>query len=175
MSKSIKTNNMILVILFSFANFVIPVTILNSAVADEKAVELIKEVKLEALSQDLAKVGRAVFVAKCSACHKREERYVGPALKDVTKRRKPEWIMNMILHPAEMIQTDETAIELFGTYLVPMTFQNVSQDEARQILEFFRYADEKGEADITPPQKVDPDKKKADGGKKKTGDAKKKK
>lgn len=85
--------------------------------------------------------GKTAFEAKCSACHKFGERYVGPDLKDVTKRRKPEWIMNMILNPVEMTQKDEKAKELLGEYMTQMTFQNVSEDEARQILEFLRDKD----------------------------------
>lgn len=87
--------------------------------------------------------GKAVFETKCSACHKLDERYVGPALGGVTTRRTPEWIMNMILNPVEMTQKDPIAQEMFGEFLIQMTFQNVSQDEARQILEYFREVDSK--------------------------------
>ncbi|MCC6955054.1 MAG: cytochrome c [Deltaproteobacteria bacterium] len=82
--------------------------------------------------------GKATFASKCSACHKFGERYVGPDLAGVTSRRSPEWIMNMILNPQEMIQKDPVAQELFGEFLVPMTFQNVSEPEARAILEYIR-------------------------------------
>lgn len=87
--------------------------------------------------------GKAAFESKCSACHKFGERYVGPDLKSVTERRNPEWIMNMMLNPIEMTQKDETAKALLGEYMTQMTFQNVSQDEARQILEYFRSIDKK--------------------------------
>ena len=72
--------------------------------------------------------GKTLFEAKCSACHKAEERYVGPALKGVTTRRSAEWIMNMILNPAEMLEKDATAKELLAEYMTQMTFQNVTQD-----------------------------------------------
>ena len=49
-----------------------------------KGVGPIKELKLDAINSDLAAKGKSVFTAKCSACHKIEERYVGPGLKDVT-------------------------------------------------------------------------------------------
>lgn len=105
----------------------------------------IKELKLEDLNLDLAKKGKETFTAKCTACHKMDERYVGPQLSEVFKRRRPEWIMNMILNPAGMLENDSTAKELLGEFLVPMTFQNVSTDDARAILEYFRYYAEKGE------------------------------
>lgn len=104
-----------------------------------------QEVKLEAVNPAMAKDGKVIFSAKCSACHKMSERYVGPALKDVTKRRAPQWILNMILNPAEMLQKNATAQELLAEYLTPMTFQNVSADEARKLLEYFRHYDELGD------------------------------
>ncbi|EKD41544.1 MAG: cytochrome c [uncultured bacterium] len=69
------------------------------------------------------------------------ERYVGPNLVGVTTRRKPEWVMNMILNPVEMTQKDPVANDLLATYLTQMTFQNVTQDEVRLIYEFFRQND----------------------------------
>jgi mono/diheme cytochrome c family protein len=65
----------------------------------DKGVGPIKEVKLGPVDPAMAKAGAAVFEQKCSACHKFDERYVGPALKGVTQRRTPEYIMNMILDP----------------------------------------------------------------------------
>lgn len=118
-----------------------PATAEDSAAS--KGVGPVSELKLAALSPDMARKGQELFKAKCSACHKIEEKYVGPALKGVTKRRQPEWIMNMILNPAEMTQKDPIAKALFAEILVQMTFQNVTQDDARMILEFFRENDSK--------------------------------
>jgi mono/diheme cytochrome c family protein len=109
--------------------------------AQGKGIGPVTEVKIEALNVALATKGKTTFEAKCSACHKLEERYVGPALKGVTLRRTPEWIMNMILNPVEMTQKDPVAQELLGEFLTQMTFQNVSQDDARGLLEYFRQTD----------------------------------
>ena len=57
------------------------------------------KIELGALDNALAQKGEKLFIEKCTACHKIEERYVSPALKGVTTRRAPEWIMNMILDP----------------------------------------------------------------------------
>ena len=84
------------------------------------------------------------FGGTCSACHKLDQRYVGPALTGVTKRRTPEWIMNMILNPQEMTQKDPIAKDLLATHFTQMSFQNVTQEEARAILEFFRQNDSQG-------------------------------
>lgn len=104
----------------------------------------IKEVQLGPLNPDLAQKGQAIFEQKCSPCHRPDERFVGPAVRGVTKRRTPEWIMNMVLNPVEMTQKDPTAQELLATYLTQMTFQNVSEEDARAILEYFRQLDSGG-------------------------------
>ena len=103
-----------------------------------------KSVILEStIKAELADKGKTLFESKCSACHKIEERYVGPALKGVTQRREPEWIMNMIMNPQEMTQKNETAKGLLGEFLVQMTFQNLTEQETRAILEYFRKLDQK--------------------------------
>mgnify|MGYP001420200365 CR=1 FL=1 len=94
------------------------------------------------IDEALAAEGSKHFEAKCTACHKFEEaKYVGPGLLGITKRRKPEWIMNMILNPQEMTQRDPVAKELFATYLTQMTNQNVTEPEARSMYEYFRKMD----------------------------------
>lgn len=104
----------------------------------------VKTLSLETtVKADLAKQGKALFDAKCAACHKMDERYVGPGLKGVTHRREPEWIMNMIMNPQEMTQKNEKAKELLGEYMIQMTFQNLKEDETRAILEYFRQVDSK--------------------------------
>lgn len=110
--------------------------------SDEFGVGPVKEVKLAAIDEGLAAKGKQLFDTKCIACHKFNSRLVGPPLKDVTKRRKPEWIMNQILNPLEMTQKNPIAKELFAQYMVQMTFQDVSQEDTRAILEYFRAIDE---------------------------------
>ncbi len=127
--------------------------VLNAATTDlPKGVGPVTELKLDPLDTKLATKGKELFVSKCSACHKMEERYVGPALKGITSRRSPEWVMNMIMNPQEMTQKDPEAQKLLEEYLMQMTFQNVTQPETRSILEYFRHYDEKGEiaADAKP-------------------------
>ncbi|HRG44956.1 MAG TPA: cytochrome c [Leptospiraceae bacterium] len=111
--------------------------------ADSKGIGPITKVDLGDIDQAKAAKGKQHFDTKCSACHKFEEKVVGPPLAGVTERRSPEWIMNMILNPVEMTQKDPAAMELYATFLVQMTFQNISQDETREILEYFRQMDSK--------------------------------
>jgi len=104
----------------------------------------VKEVKLDPqINQELVAKGKGIFDVKCATCHKLDEKLVGPPLRNVTKRRKPEWIMNQILNPEQMIKENMIAKNLAtsGQYPTPMTFQNVTQDDARAILEYFRNND----------------------------------
>jgi len=104
----------------------------------DKGVGPVKSVTIGALNNDLATKGKALFKANCTACHKINKRYIGPALKGVTKRQSPEWIMNMILNPEVMIVKNKTAKELLAKYNAPMANQHLTQDQARAIYEYFR-------------------------------------
>ncbi|MDO3643632.1 cytochrome c family protein [Mucilaginibacter sp. L3T2-6] len=115
-----------------------------AAKSDSKGVGKFTSVQLGAIDAGMAEKGKAVFTAKCSACHKvTTDRVVGPGLKGVTERRTPEWIMNQITNPVEMEQKDPVGKALLAQYLTQMTFQNVTDDETRQILEYFRQNDKK--------------------------------
>lgn len=82
--------------------------------------------------------GEQVFEQKCASCHKMTERYVGPALGDITKRRSPAFVMNMALNPLGMVEKHPDVKKLLGEYFVAMPNQNISPDEARQVLEYLR-------------------------------------
>ena len=105
-----------------------------------KGVGPIKSLSLAGVDDALAAKGEKVFSGTCSACHKLDQRYVGPALAGVTKRRTPEWIMNMIMNPTEMTQKDETAKALLGEYMTQMSVM-ATEAEARALLEYFRKLD----------------------------------
>lgn len=112
------------------------------AVDDGKGVGPVKSVTLAALDLEKAAKGKAIYEMKCQACHRLDDqKVVGPGWKDVTKRRQPEWIMNMIINVDEMLQKDPEAIKLVETYLMKMPNQNVTEEEAYQILEFMRQND----------------------------------
>ncbi|MFA7359570.1 MAG: cytochrome c [Candidatus Kapaibacterium sp.] len=104
----------------------------------------VKKVELSAtIDNALVEQGKTVFEAKCVSCHKFDEKLVGPPIKGVTKKRKPEWIMNMILNPEKMTKENIEAQKLMAQYLTQMTFQNVTEPEARAVLEYFRSVDSK--------------------------------
>lgn len=86
----------------------------------------------------MAKAGIEVFEIKCAACHKYDERYVGPPLGDVAKKRTPEYIMNMILDTEAMIENDDTVQCLLQEYMMKMPNQSVDEKDARNVLEHLR-------------------------------------
>lgn len=101
----------------------------------------VTEVSLGEIDEQLAQQGEQIFQNKCTACHKMDERYVGPALGGVTEQRSPVYIMNMILNPGEMIKRHPTAKKLLAEYMTPMTNQNIDEEQARAILEYLRSVD----------------------------------
>ena len=101
----------------------------------------VTEVSLGAIDADLAAKGEKIFQSKCTACHKPNERYVGPALSGVTENRSPVYIMNMILNPDEMIKQHPTAKKLLAEFMTPMTNQNIDEEQARALLEYLRSLD----------------------------------
>ena len=108
-----------------------------------KGIGAVKTVTLKSpIEQDRVGRGLSIYEMKCSACHKlTEDRLVGPGWKDVTKRRKPEWIMNMITNVDVMLDKDPEAQKLFELCLVRMPSQNISVGDARDILEYMRQND----------------------------------
>lgn len=108
-----------------------------------KGIGAIKTVTLATpIEQDRVKRGQAIYEMKCQPCHKLDEtRLVGPGWKDVTHRRKPEWIMNMVLNVEVMLDKDPEAQKLLELCLTRMPNQNVSIGDARDVLEFMRQND----------------------------------
>lgn len=107
---------------------------------NDKGIGPVKNVELaDEINTQLAHEGEELFKANCTACHKPTTKFIGPAPIGVLDRRSPEWVMNMILNPTEMIQKDPIAKQLLmennGS---PMADQNLTEEEARAILEYFR-------------------------------------
>lgn len=92
----------------------------------------------EEIDEALAASGKEVFEAKCTACHKTNKRYIGPSPQGIYERRNPAWVMNMILNPDEMVAKDPIAKALLAEYASPMANQNLTEDEARAVVEYFR-------------------------------------
>src|SRR5436190_13043839 len=94
------------------------------------------------LNAAMASGGEKVYGVKCSGCHKlTNEKLVGPGWSGVTTRHKPEWIMNFITNTDEMITKDPKVQAQLEICLVRMPNQSLSDDDARNLLEFMRKND----------------------------------
>ncbi|PKP15211.1 MAG: cytochrome C [Bacteroidetes bacterium HGW-Bacteroidetes-23] len=90
----------------------------------------------------MASEGEKVAGVKCMSCHKlTDERLVGPGWKGVTERRTPEWIMNFSTNPDPMIDKDPELQAQLELCLVRMPNQALTDDDARNILEYMRQND----------------------------------
>jgi len=87
-----------------------------------------------------AKRGEQLFKDKgCSACHAIGKKVTCPDLAGVTRRRTAEWIENQILHPEIMVKTDPIAHELFAKFMLQMPNQKLTQEQAKDVIAFFRH------------------------------------
>lgn len=94
------------------------------------------------LDAAMAAKGETVANLKCASCHKySKEKLVGPGWSGVSKKHKPEWIMNFITNPDAMIDKDPELQAQLEICLVRMPNQNLSEEDARNILEFMRKND----------------------------------
>jgi mono/diheme cytochrome c family protein len=94
------------------------------------------------LDHDKAEKGQTVYDVKCSSCHRLSgPRLVGPSWEGVTKKRKPEWILNFITNVDEMLEKDPVAMAQLEECLIRMPNQNLSDEDAFAVLEFMRKND----------------------------------
>ena len=104
-----------------------------------KGIGPVKELVLGELTPEMAAEGEEIYKKMCSACHKPTEKFIGPAPKGIMERRSPEWIMNMILNPEEMVKSDPIAKKLLAEFnFAPMANQHLTEEQARMVLEYFR-------------------------------------
>lgn len=107
--------------------------------ATDKGVGPVTSLQVGPIDNVLALKGQKLYEQDCSACHKLDEKYIGPPLGDVANRTTPEFIMNFMLNPDEMVKNDPVAKQELAEYLTPMAAQ-VNMDQARSILEYLRKA-----------------------------------
>jgi len=94
------------------------------------------------LEEDLVNQGAEIFSQKCSKCHTLDTvKFFVPSFAGVTNRRSPEWIMNMMLNPEDMLENDPTAKRLLEEHKIKMPEQELTVDQARGVLEFLRQND----------------------------------
>lgn len=98
----------------------------------------------ETIDPVMAAEGEKIATEKCGTCHKiTADTEIGPGWKGVTSRRSPEWIMNFITNPEGMIDKDPELKALWEKCYVRMPDLNITDVQARQVLEFLRKNDAK--------------------------------
>ena len=111
---------------------------------------IIEKIELGEINTEMAKTGEETYKLKCAACHKLDERFVGPAQRYTVDRRTPEYILNMILNPDEMTKKHPTGKTMLAEYLAPMTNMNLTLEQAKEVLEYLRTIAKEGhEKNIT--------------------------
>jgi cytochrome c551/c552 len=120
-------------------------TVVISQGVNAKGIGRFKEIKLtHPLDEKMIASGEIIYNAKCFACHKlTNEKLVGPGWKGVTDRRQPEWILNFITNTQVMLDKDLVAQSEMVTCVVRMPSQDLTDEQARQMLEFMRKNDGK--------------------------------
>ncbi|RZF59273.1 c-type cytochrome [Sphingobacterium corticibacterium] len=93
--------------------------------------------------QAVADEGNKLFIVRCTMCHEYGEDKLGPALKGITKKRTPEWILNLMLNTEEMFEKDPDALVLKDKYESMMVSVGLNEQEAKSILEYLRQEDAK--------------------------------
>ena len=112
---------------------------LDAPTLDKQGIGRFKDVKIaEKIDDAMAEKGHQIFKTNCTACHKFKKRYVGPALKGVTKIRSAAWIMNMVTNAKEMLEKDPIAKALITEYHAPMAQQNLTDEQVRALYEYLR-------------------------------------
>jgi cytochrome c551/c552 len=61
--------------------------------------------------------GKTLFQQRCAACHKLEQRLIGPPLAGIQQRREKAWFAKFVLNSQALIQSgDKAAIEVYEAY-----------------------------------------------------------
>ena len=112
----------------------VPVDLSNKGIGPIETVDFSNPIDVEMVT-----LGENAFKQKCMACHMANRKLIGPAMSGIYERRSPEWVINLLLNPTQMLKEDPIANALLKEYNnVMMLNQNLTQDEARAIAEYLR-------------------------------------
>ena len=99
----------------------------------------VKTVELGPLNPKWVAEGKGIYNTQCIVCHDLDQKKIGPVLRNVTKQRAPEFIMNLLLNSAQMQKEDPTIKALLKEYNnLPMPDPALNQAKARSVLEYLR-------------------------------------
>jgi mono/diheme cytochrome c family protein len=115
----------------------------GSQSTDPKGIGKFRDVTLtDTLDKGLVTQGQTLYGAKCQSCHLlTDEKVVGPGWQGITKQRTPEWLMNFMTNTDEMLDKDTAGQNMLEKWSVRMPNQELSDADARALLEFMRQND----------------------------------
>lgn len=105
--------------------------------------------------------GKAIFTARCAACHNVNKIVTGPALAGVEERRSVDWIISFVHSSQTLVKSgDPTAVELFNKFNnIPMPdHPDLTPDNIKNILAYIK-SETKMVSDAAPfarPAKLHP-------------------
>jgi len=72
-------------------------------------------------------------------CRVLDTKKIGPSLRNITKERMPEYIMNLLVNAVQMQKQDQFVKDLIKKYNnIAMPDPGLSQAQARTVLEYLR-------------------------------------
>ena len=106
---------------------------------EDPGVGPVKNVVIGPIDTKMVADGKKLYLAKCVVCHDLTQKKIGPPLKNITKERTPEYIMNLLVNAVQMQKQDPFVKELLKKYNnVLMPDPGFTQPQARTVLEYLR-------------------------------------
>lgn len=109
----------------------------------------------------LAEEGEHIFQQKCVSCHTVGEgdRPTGPDLAGVTERRDRQWLIRIIRHPDEVLDSGDPAVTgMLEKYKLRMPDLGISEEETGALLAYLKFPSEEehaaGEERVAPASPV---------------------
>lgn len=114
-----------------------------------------------AMAAPPAEEGKAIFSARCAACHNVNKVLTGPALAGLDSRRSVEWIVNFIHSSQSVIKGGDTAaVALFNRFnhIVMPDHPDLSKAQIMNVVEYIKGEAKAGEekAPFARPYRVRP-------------------
>jgi cytochrome c len=105
----------------------------------DRGIGPVKNLKLGPVDKKMADDGKKIFISKCLLCHDLDQAKVGPPLRNMTKERTPEFLMNYLINTSQMQKEDPEVKAMIEKYYgVVMPAPDITQTQAREVLEYLR-------------------------------------